>query len=110
LPASRPGRFTPQGTPLLDRRLSGPQNLSGRRKEEKILPLLRLELQPFGIPAGSQSLYRLRCPFHRSKGSLIIYKIFNNFTIIFFSSFHGFFPLAFSNSELTSVTMTVLDS
>jgi hypothetical protein len=46
----------------LARWLSGPQNRSGRRGEEEILPLLRLELRPFGRLNRSQSLYRLRYP------------------------------------------------
>jgi hypothetical protein len=37
-----------------------PESRSGRRGEERILTLPRLELRPFGRPAGSQSLYRLR--------------------------------------------------
>jgi hypothetical protein len=40
----------------LDTRPDGPKNWSGRRREEKILPPLGLELQTLGRPARSQSL------------------------------------------------------
>jgi hypothetical protein len=63
-------RFTPRSlyphgnSPryLLHRRLGGPQNRSGRRGQEKNLLLPGLELRTFGLPAHSQSLYRLRNP------------------------------------------------
>jgi hypothetical protein len=59
--------FTPQPFYLrgksprdpLDRRLSGPQNRSGRRGEEKLLTLPGLEIRPLGRPVCSQPLYRL---------------------------------------------------
>jgi hypothetical protein len=52
-----PGKKSPYP---LDRRLVELQNWSGRRGEEWNLPLQRYELRPFGRPASSQSLYRLR--------------------------------------------------
>jgi hypothetical protein len=55
-----PGERVPRYS--LDRRLDGPQNQSGRQGE-KSCPYwdsLGLELRPFGRPARSQSLYRLR--------------------------------------------------
>jgi hypothetical protein len=54
--------FTPRPHYLrypFNRRLGGSQNRSGRRAEERILPLPGLELWPFGRAASSQSLYRL---------------------------------------------------
>jgi hypothetical protein len=42
--------------------VGGPQSMSGRRGEEKILPLQKLELRPLGRPARSQSLYGLSYP------------------------------------------------
>jgi hypothetical protein len=44
----------------LDKRLDGPHNRFGRRGEEKILPLLGLEVSPLSRLARSQSLYKMR--------------------------------------------------
>jgi hypothetical protein len=41
-------------------------------ERRKFLPLLRLELQPLGRPARSQSLYRLRYPGARIFVELIL--------------------------------------
>jgi hypothetical protein len=60
---SRP--LYPRGkSPLypLDRRLGGPQHRSGRHGEVKILATIGTRTRPFGHPAHSQSLYRLRYP------------------------------------------------
>jgi hypothetical protein len=46
----------------LHRRLGGPQSLSGRYREEKILTIPGLELRHLGRPARRQSLYRLLYP------------------------------------------------
>jgi hypothetical protein len=59
--ASRPGRFTAGGkSPRypLDRRLGGPQNQSGRRGEEKILPLPGLEFRPLGRSVAIPTVFR----------------------------------------------------
>jgi hypothetical protein len=46
----------------LGRKLGGSQSWSGRSGERKFLTLTGLEIRPFGRPARSQSLYRLRYP------------------------------------------------
>jgi hypothetical protein len=43
-----------------------PQNLSGRREEEKIFIIPRLELRPLGRPIHSQSLYRLLVTYYEN--------------------------------------------
>jgi hypothetical protein len=45
----------------LDRRLGGPRAGLEDMKKRKFLTLPRLELRHLGLPARSQSLYRLRC-------------------------------------------------
>jgi hypothetical protein len=50
----------------LDRRVGGPQRLSGRHGEGKILAPPGLELRLLGRPACSQSLYRLHYLSERS--------------------------------------------
>jgi hypothetical protein len=57
--ASPPGRFTPEKIIpryALERRLSGHQSQSGRRK---FFTLTELEIRPLSRRARSQSLYRL---------------------------------------------------
>jgi hypothetical protein len=58
--ASRPSRFTSGGKVpryTLDRRLGGPQNLSGKVEKRKICSLPELEIRPLGCPARTMSLY-----------------------------------------------------
>jgi hypothetical protein len=52
------GLHAPSQYPL-SRRLVGPHNRSNRRREEKTLPLPRLELGTLDFPARTHSLYRL---------------------------------------------------
>jgi hypothetical protein len=63
--ASHPGRFTPRqrapGTHWIGGWVDPRSGLDAVEKR-KFLFLSGLELRPFGRPAGSQSLYRLRYP------------------------------------------------
>jgi hypothetical protein len=58
--ATRPGRFTPITHWIRGR--VGPRTGLDDVESRKILPLPGLELQPFGCPACSLSLCRLRYP------------------------------------------------
>jgi hypothetical protein len=82
-----------------DRRLSGLQNQSGRRREEiYLLSSPGLELRPLGHPARSQSVYRLRylgSAYEYSKGRLAesIFRaegkvLSKNFDCDFFGLYH----------------------
>jgi hypothetical protein len=66
--ASRPGRFTP-GINWLEGWVDPRTGLDDVEKR-KLLTLAGLELRPFGRPARSQELYRLRYP-----KSMLGYKI-----------------------------------
>jgi hypothetical protein len=63
--ASRPGHFTPEETAPGTHSIGGwvdPRAGLNNVKKRKFLILPGLELRPFGRPARSQSLYRLRYP------------------------------------------------
>jgi hypothetical protein len=59
----------------LDKRLGELQSRSGGRIEEEDLDLPGLKLRPFGRPARSQALHRLRCPGSQQCESQILYAV-----------------------------------